>query len=284
VTVGRPLKTRPLKTRPLGTLVPFRTPDRRLGLRLGIALLAAFLIGVPFLALLFLVRAKWSPLVQVDMAISADLHAAALRQPALVRASQVVSTVFDPYVFRVVATVVAVWLLASHRPRLAAWTLVTIWGAALLGLVLKIAVGRARPVFDVAVETAPGRSFPSGHALGSLVGCGVLLLVLVPLARSARARRLCWTAAALIVLAVGMARVVLGVHYPSDVVAAWVLGLGWLAATTAAFQAWRREAGARPVEPAVEGLEPEMGEPDLGEPDGGEAGGVRAHDLGRSGS
>ncbi len=278
---------RPLKTLPLGTLVPFRTPDRRLGFRLGIALVAAFLIGVPFLALLFLVRAKWSPLVQVDMAISADLHGAALRHPALVRTSQVVSTVFDPYVFRVVATAVAVWLLASHRPRLAAWTLVTVWGAALLGLLLKIAVGRARPVFDVVVDTAPGRSFPSGHALGSLVGCGVLLLVLVPLVRSARARRLCWVAAVLIVLAVGMARVVLGVHYPSDVVAGWVLGLGWLAATTAAFQAWRREAGARLVEPAVEGLEPELAEPEtgereLGEPEGGEAGGVRAHDLGRS--
>jgi undecaprenyl-diphosphatase len=56
--------------------------------------------------------------------------------------------------------------------------------------------------------------------------------------------------------------VALGVHYLSDVLAGWVLGLAWLAATTAAFQAWRRELGGRPVAPASEGLEPEMQETD----------------------
>jgi undecaprenyl-diphosphatase len=94
------------------------------------------------------------------------------------------------------------------------------------------------------------------------VGCGVLLLVLLPLVRSAAGRRLCWALGAAIVLAVGFARVGLGVHYVTDVVAGWVLGLGWLAATTAAFQAWRREIGA-PTGPATErGLEPEMGAPE----------------------
>jgi undecaprenyl-diphosphatase len=225
---------------------------------------------VPFLTLLLLVRAKWSPLVQVDLGVAADLHRSALRHPALVRTCTVVSTVFDPNVFRVAATALAVWLLTDRRPRLATWTLVTIWGAGLLDLLTKIAVGRARPVFDVAVATAVGKSFPSGHALGSMVGCGVLLLVLLPLARVARVRWLCWLAAVLIVLAVGCARVALGVHYLSDVIAGWVLGLGWLAATTAAFQAWRRDLGAPPVQPSAEGLEPELADRD----------GMRTSDLG----
>jgi membrane-associated phospholipid phosphatase len=225
-----------------------------------LALVAAFMIGVLFLLLLLLVRAKWAPLLDVDQDVAADLHTSALGHPVLVRVLRVISTVFDPNVFRVVATGLAAWLLVEHRPRLATWTFVTIWGAALLGLLLKIAVGRARPVFDIAVTIAGGRSFPSGHALNSMVGCGVLLLVLLPLVRAGRARRLCWLAAVLIVLAVGFARVGLGVHYLSDVVAGWVLGLGWLAATTAAFQAWRRELGARPVQPTAEGLEPELDE------------------------
>ena len=233
-------------------------PDRRLGLRLLLALVAVVVIGVPFLALLLLVRAKWSPLLHLDHGVAADLHSAALRHPALVRALRVVSTVFDPNVFRVVATAVAVWLLVDHRPRLATWTLVTVWGGGLLDLLVKTAVGRARPVFDVSVATAGGKSFPSGHALGSIVGCGVLLLVLLPLVRPGRARLLCWLAAVLVVLAVGFARIGLGVHFVSDVLAGWALGLGWLAATTAAFQAWRRELGAQPVEPAAEGLEPEL--------------------------
>jgi membrane-associated phospholipid phosphatase len=235
-------------------------PDRRLGLRLTLALVAVVVIGVPFLALLLLVRAKWSPLLHLDVDVAAGLHRSALRHRPLVRTYTVVSTVFDPNVFRVVATALAVWLLTDRRPRLASWVLVTIWGGALLGVVAKIAVGRARPAFDVAVAAAGGKSFPSGHALGSLVGCGVLLLVLLPVVRSRPARRLCWLAAVLIVLTVGLARVGLGVHYLSDVLAGWVLGLGWLAATTAAFQAWRRETGARPVRPAAEGLEPETTE------------------------
>jgi len=233
-------------------------PDRRLELRLLLALIAMVLIGVPFLALLLLVRARWSPLLDLDHGVAADLHSAALRHPALVRSLRVISTVFDPNVFRVVATAVAVRLLVDHRPRLATWTLVTVWGGGLLDLLVKTAVGRARPVFDVTVATAVGKSFPSGHALGSLVGCGVLLLVLLPLVRAGRARLLCWLAAVLVVLAVGFARIGLGVHYVSDVVAGWALGLGWLAATTAAFQAWRRELGAQPVQAAAEGLEPEL--------------------------
>jgi membrane-associated phospholipid phosphatase len=234
--------------------------DRRLGLRLILALVAVFVVGVPFLVLLVLVRVKWSPLLHVDQGVAADLHRLALRHPVLVRALQVISTVFDPNVFRVLATALAVRLLVDRRRRLAVWTLVTIWGGGLLDLLTKTAVGRARPVFDVAVATAGGKSFPSGHALGSIVGCGVLLLVLLPLVRTSRARRLCWLAAVLIVLAVGLARVGLGVHFVSDVVAGWVLGLGWLAATTAAFQAWRRELGAPPVQPTTEGLEPDLGD------------------------
>jgi len=68
-------------------------------------------------------------------------------------------------------------------------------------------------------------------------------------------------AATHIVGSVGFARVGLGVHYVSDVVAGWVLGLGWLAATTAAFRAWRREEGD-PRTPASEGLDPDLADGD----------------------
>jgi membrane-associated phospholipid phosphatase len=238
-----------------------RDSDRRLGLRLAVAAAAVFVIGVPFALLVLLVRAKWAPLFHLDQNAAGTLHRLALRHAPLVTTLKMISTVFDPLVFRLVATGVAAWLFVARRPRLAAWTLVTAWGSGLLDTVAKHLVGRARPVFDVPVARAPGQSFPSGHALGTVVGCGVLLLVLLPLVRSAIARRLCWAAAAAIVLAVGYARIGLGVHYVSDVLAGWVLGLGWLAATTAAFEAWRREIGAPTPPPAEEGLEPEMGQP-----------------------
>jgi undecaprenyl-diphosphatase len=54
---------------------------------------------------------------------------------------------------------------------------------------------------------------------------------------------------------VGFSRVGLGVHYVSDVVAGWVFGLAWLAATVAAFRIWRRQKG-EPAAPVEAGLDP----------------------------
>jgi membrane-associated phospholipid phosphatase len=110
-----------------------------------------------------------------------------------------------------------------------------------------------------AVATAPGRSFPSGHALNSLVGCGVLLLVLSPLLASVW-RRVARAAAGLIVLLVGFARVGLGVHYLTDVVAGWTIGAAWLLVTAAIFEAWRRDVGLRPVPVHELEAEPEIAE------------------------
>jgi membrane-associated phospholipid phosphatase len=141
--------------------------------------------------------------------------------------------------------------------RLALWTLVTVWGAALLGLLLKVLVGRARPDLIDAVATAPGRSFPSGHALTSTVGCAVLLLLVSPLLRRPW-RGIAIAVAVLIPLVVGFARIGLGVHFLSDVVAGQLLGLGWVAVTAAAFEAWRRDVGLPPSPPTE--AEPELGQ------------------------
>jgi len=80
--------------------------------------------------------------------------------------------------------------------------------------------------------------------------------------------------AILIPLVVAFARVGLGVHYLSDVVAGMLLGLGWVVVTAAAFEAWRRDVGLPPAPPTE--AEPELGrdvpepEPgDLREPSGG---------------
>ena len=84
---------------------------------------------------------------------------------------------------------------------------------------------------------------------------GSLLLVFFPvMSRIWRRRALIGVVA--LVLAIGFTRLALGVHYISDVLGGYVLGLAWLAASTAAFSIWRVERGWRPVEP-IEGLDPE---------------------------
>jgi membrane-associated phospholipid phosphatase len=238
--------------------------DRRLTLRLGLGLLALIVLGAPFLLLALLVRADWGPLIDLDTGVATRLHTVALHNAWLVTLLKALSDVFDPIVFRVVTTVAALLLFWKGRRRLAVWTLVTMWGAGLLGLLLKIAVGRARPDLVDAVATAPGRSFPSGHALNSVVGSAVLLLLVTPLLGRSW-RRVALAVAVVVPLAVGFARIGLGVHYLSDVVAGELLGLGWVLITAAAFEAWRRDVGLPPSEPTE--AEPELGA-DVPEPSG----------------
>ena len=162
------------------------------------------------------------------------------------KSAEVVSDVFDPNVFRVALTVIALVYLIHGERNHATWLLVTVFGGAALGFGLKEIVGRARPVLPDPVATAPGLSFPSGHALGASIGCCLLLLITLRfLPRGGRIAAV--TAAALIVGAVALARVVLGVHFVTDVLAGITLGIGWVAVTTWAYIAWRRETG-QPVE------------------------------------
>ena len=255
--------------------------DRRLGLRLALGLAAVFGLGVPFLLLALLVRTRWAPLIDLDTTVATQLHAVAVRNHWLVDLLKAISTVFDPITFRVVTTLAALVLLRAGRRRLAVWTLVTIWGAALLGVLLKVVVGRARPDLVDAVAKAPGQSFPSGHALTSMVGSAVLLLLVMPLVRRPW-RPAVFAVAVVIPVVVGFARIGLGVHYLSDVVAGEVLGLALVVVTAAAFEAWRRDVGLPPAPPTE--AEPELGEHEP-EPSGGGAGDERARaPAGRAGS
>jgi undecaprenyl-diphosphatase len=224
--------------------------DERFGLRLGGGLAGTLVASATFALLLLLVRAGWGPLRDLDTAAAETFSRIDADRPELVKTAEVVSDVFDPNVFRVALTVIAVVYVIQGERHHATWLLVTVFGGAGLGFALKEIVGRARPVLPDPVSAAPGLSFPSGHALGATVGCCLLLLITLRfMSRSARVAAV--IAAVFIVGAVALARVVLGVHFVSDVLAGIALGIGWVAVTTSAYVAWRRETG-RPVERPAE--------------------------------
>ena len=122
--------------------------------------------------------------------------------------------------------------------RAAIWLVVTLAGALVLDLTLKFAFHRPRPVpfFGPIPRTY---SFPSGHSLFSFCFYGVLAGLLAGRVRSMSARLLIWLVAALLVLLIGLSRIYLGVHYPSDVFAGYLAGTIW-AATMVALDRLRR--------------------------------------------
>jgi undecaprenyl-diphosphatase len=116
--------------------------------------------------------------------------------------------------------------------RAAVWLLVTLLGALILDVTLKLAFHRARPnpFFGPIPDTY---SFPSGHSLFSFCFYGVLAGLLADRARSVSLRVVIWAIAALLVLAIGVSRIYLGVHYPSDVLAGYLVGTIWTAGMVA---------------------------------------------------
>jgi undecaprenyl-diphosphatase len=219
-------------------------------------LIAVLGAGVGFGLLLALVRLHWQPLSHLDHDVAADLNALVSRHHWMVTTLTQISRYGGrPFLIPLIV-VASVALAVRRRYRLAVYLLVTGIGALILDPALKAVVGRLRPVVESPVAHAPGNSFPSGHALGSFVAYGALLLVFLP-ALGRWGRRILVPLAALVVLAIGFSRIGLGVHYLSDVLGGWLLGAAWLGITGYAFQLWRTEVG-RPAAPLAEGLEPEQ--------------------------
>ena len=241
----------------LGDLRRRRAADRRFGVHLLGSVAVAAVAAVPFGLLLVLVEGRWQPLRSLDARTARRLNETALEHPAWTDALRFLSDrVWDPVTLRTIVALLTVWLLYRRAWRLAAWSAVTATAGGLIGLLVKTVVERARPSLEDPVAHAPGFSFPSGHAMTATTSFAILLLVLLPMVPRAL-RALCWGIAVVSVLGVGFTRIALGVHWFSDVVGGWLLGLAVVALTTWAFEAWRTDAGRDPAG-LSEGLEPEL--------------------------
>jgi undecaprenyl-diphosphatase len=122
------------------------------------------------------------------------------------------------------ADVLLVLALALRRhPRSATFAAVALAGSALANLLVKNLFARARPALWLSLAPETTYSFPSGHAMGS----ATLAAVLACLAWDTRWRWPVIALGALFALGVGLSRVYLGVHYPSDVLAGWSAAIAW---------------------------------------------------------
>jgi undecaprenyl-diphosphatase len=206
--------------------------------------------------LLVLVRLQWLPLESVDHGTASDINRLIASDHTLVTVVKAVTMLGGTAVLCGVIGAAAVGLALRKRWELVIYLLVTGAGALVLVPVFKALVGRLRPVVAHPIAHGTGDSFPSGHGLGSIVCYGAVLLVFLPAARG-RLRLAFITVIAALVALVGISRILLGVHFLSDVVGAWAIGITWLGVTTFAFELTRRSRGRPISQPVHEGLEPE---------------------------
>lgn len=200
----------------------------------------AFAVGLslPVAVLAVVVRGDASPVQDLDEAVIRAATDVTRGDPTLLRALLVWQEAFQARWVNLVGGLLCLWVWRRHglgsRALWAAVTLLVTWN---LGLGVKYLVGRARPVVEDALERAPGYSFPSGHAMNAAAaGLTLALLVWPLLGPRGRVAVASATAAAVVLTAVD--RVMLGVHYPSDVVAGIVLGTAMAGASYLGYLGW----------------------------------------------
>lgn len=169
-----------------------------------------------------------STLVHWDLIAASWIHGA--ETPAGLSVFHALTNVGSPPVM-VALAVIGVATLLMMRWRL----LALVWagaagGGAIVDQVLKTLVHRTRPEYAAAYLHGTSYSFPSGHAMGSLIGFGMAAFAIAHVRHlSRRQRQVAYALAGLATLLVGISRVYLDVHYPSDVVGGWAAGGAWLA-------------------------------------------------------
>lgn len=132
------------------------------------------------------------------------------------------------------------YLLLIRKRALAMLTAIAVLGGVALSTILKMVFDRPRPDLGGTVQVFTA-SFPSGHAMLSAVTFLTLGALLTRANNERRTKVYFMTVAVLVTLLVGVSRLYLGVHYPSDVLAGWVIGTAWAVfCWTGAYQLQRR--------------------------------------------
>ncbi|MGW0581503.1 phosphatase PAP2 family protein, partial [Streptomyces sp. NPDC002920] len=194
---------------------------------------------------------EWQPLLSADDAVSRTTHRWAVAEPDITRVCRILTDwVWDPVTMRLLGATVSVWLVWRHADWwTAGWLVLTSALGTLLQQGLKAAVGRERPVWPDPVDSAHYAAYPSGHALTATVVFGLLLWLLRRHGVDGVLWRTAVTVAVVSVVGVGLTRVWLGVHWPSDVLGGWLLGALVVTLAVSAHLRWRPVSDPAPGEP-----------------------------------
>ena len=128
----------------------------------------------------------------------------------------------------VIASLTILGLLILRRWHSALFMAGILLSGIALSTTLKYWVGRPRPQLVTHLDHINSLSYPSGHALNSTLFYLTVALMLSPLLSRRVARWTLYAVATILSLATGVSRIALGIHYPTDVIAGWVISVAWV--------------------------------------------------------
>jgi len=161
-----------------------------------------------------------------DLIIRDAIHQ--LASPVLTKLMIAMSIVGASYITWPLTVVCVVLFYRAGNIRALGQLALSMPGALALEFTVKQIVRRPRPEPFFGYPLPHSYSFPSGHALFAVACFGMLATLVAPLIPTRIGRALLWTATILLVAAIGFSRVYLGVHYPSDVLGGYAIGLVWV--------------------------------------------------------
>jgi undecaprenyl-diphosphatase len=209
--------------------------------RLDRAELTILVIGLVLCAVLFLFIRLASEVMAgdtqtLDVQIIRSLRSAAdpaqpIGPPWMEGAILDITALGSPVVLGLIVVIIVGYLLLEARYVTAAIVLASSVSGEILNELLKLFFERPRPSVVPHLRTVMTASFPSGHAMESAIIYLTLGALLMRVVEGRITRIYCMAMAMLLTLLVGVSRVFLGVHYPSDVLGGWMLGFVWAVLT-----------------------------------------------------
>lgn len=211
---------------------------------------AAAIAGAVFVLLLVAVLAAGRGPTVLDGSITPHLQVWALADDGRWGFFRTVTRMGERVFTGIVEAALFFYCLHRQRVAVAAWVAVCGITYPMLNSLMKVIVARPRPMDADPDLTYQEASFPSGHS-GAAMTLTLLLILVVATSVHGWRRLLTIVLAVAISVLVGASRMALGVHYPTDVLAAFCLALVWAALTAYAVKLVSRRFAWNPAEPDV---------------------------------
>lgn len=182
------------------------------------------IIVIISLVLFILILANISNLSFIDNSVNS--YISTIQNPLLIQISEIIGQIFEPINIIVFSLIIALILFLKGFRRDSSLFVGAMFAGGTLEYLLKFLVGRARP--DNALITESLNSFPSGHALISMIMFGFFIYFISKNVKSKSLKILTTIASVILILVIGASRSYLNVHWSSDVLGGWLLGLAIL--------------------------------------------------------